>query len=125
MSEINLLKEYCRMCDTFGECSEGCLINQRARHVGDTCQSWILDNFDQANEIITAWAQEHPEKPVRTRQDVFLERYPKAVVIDGVLEIHPCAMGFIDEGGKDCENVDSCETCHQSYWLAPAEEEEG
>lgn len=120
MSEINLLREYFRMCCSHGFCVE-CPIKETK---DEECRQWILNHFDEAAKIITDWSAEHSEKPVRTRQDVFLERYPKAVVIDGVLEIHPCAMGFIDEGGKDCENVDSCETCHQSYWLAPAEEEE-
>lgn len=116
MSEINLMKEYCRMCISIG-CGEDCPITDAS---GDMhCKEWILNNFDQAAEIVTKWAQEHPEK---TRQDVFLERYPNAMIY-GCINLCP---NLVDRR-IDCRVVrsnDSCVNCMREYWLAPAEEEE-
>lgn len=116
---MNLLKEYCRMCVSIG-CSEDCPITDAS---GDMhCKEWILNNFDQAAEIITEWAQEHPEK---TRQDVFLEQHPMAMVND---DNFICICPHLMDRRIDCRVVrsnytESCVNCTREYWLAPAEEE--
>ena len=121
MSEINLLKEYCRMCKEIG-CNLNCPIAEDSGDV--SCQGWILNNFNQAAEIIIKWAKEHPEK---TRQDVFLEMCPRASVENGVINICPQLI----EGNENIkcraigvDDMDSCTNCTREYWLAPAEEEE-
>lgn len=55
--------------------------------------------------------------PIKTRQSVFLERYPHAKIgDDGVLDIAPCAID-----GEDCRCMGSvektCSECKQKYWL--------
>lgn len=82
----------------------------------------MYHNLDKATKIITKWAQEHPQK---TRQDVFLEQHPMAMVDrDGLICIDPCN---IEQGLKkmDCRDYFlNCTNCRRNYWLAPAEEEE-
>ncbi|MCI8632492.1 MAG: hypothetical protein HFE64_03285 [Lachnospiraceae bacterium] len=117
MSEINLLREYCKLCTSRGLCIE-CPIKEVKE--GD-CRQWILEHWDQAVEIITKWAKEHPQK---TRQDVFLERYPDAVVDNTkVLGIKPCYMGAHRKENVMCGGYNDCYDCRKDYWSAPAEEE--
>lgn len=117
MSEINLLKEYCRMCKET-ECGIGCPIFEAK---GDLClcKEWILSHPDEATKIVEKWAKGHPQK---TRQDVFLERYPKAMIENDVIRICPKLI----EGDENirCDAVDTCPDCVKEYWLAPAAEEE-
>lgn len=120
MSEINLLKEYCRMCNETG-CNCDCPIDE-ASGIRE-CQEWMFHNINQATEIITKWAKEHPQK---TRQDVFLERYAKAMVDDnGVVCIDPCNVEKELRNIKCCKDQFlNCYACRRKYWLTPAEEEE-
>ena len=62
------------------------------------------------------------EHPVKTRQDLFLERYPNAGLDrNGIIIIMPCAME-----SKKCEVDDigniirGCYNCRQSYWSQQA-----
>ncbi len=104
MSEINLLKEYCRMCKET-ECGIGCPIFEAK---GDLClcKEWILSHPDEATKIVTKWTKEHPQ---RTRQDVFLERYPKAMLENGVVNI--CPRMIVGRENIECGAMDSCVNC--------------
>lgn len=57
------------------------------------------------------WAEEHPI----TRQDVYLQLFPKALVDeDGTLRTKPCFINW--KMYYTCENKKECEICRKNYW---------
>ena len=78
---------------------------------------------EKAVDIIEKWSDEHPAK---TRQSVFLEHYPDAVISeDGVVDIAPCAIEksrFRKNSGRICNTPEkSCVQCRHDYWLEEVE----
>lgn len=69
------------------------------------------------------WAAEHPAK---TRQSVFLERYPEARIgDDGVLKINPCFLSASHRNVRgNCATMGrECSDCRREFWLAEVEDE--
>lgn len=121
MNETDLLRDYCRMCDMHDETcmfnGENCpLLSCRGKIFTGTgnCREWVCKNPEKVAEIVKGWAREHH---LKTRQDVFLERYPNAVINDGAIIIEPCV---IEKGIIKCDTK-GCINCMKEYWLAPAE----
>lgn len=87
----------------------------------EKCNLRMTDDteLDKANEIILKWIKEHP---VKTRQDKFLEMFPKAVTNgDGRISICPKNIDKTHE----CElKLNECGNCMNKYWLAEVEENE-
>ncbi len=71
---------------------------------------------------VEQWAKEHPAK---TRQSVFLEQYPDAIISDDELpEVAPCQLcsGLIHgESVEDCENRGLCDECRHEFWMQEVE----
>ena len=69
------------------------------------------------------WAAAHP---VKTRQSVFLERYPEAAISkDGVIAICPLAISAAYRhvnGACSKDNSDTCADCKRQFWSAEVEE---
>ncbi len=69
------------------------------------------------------WAAEHP---IKTRQSVFLERYPEAAISkDGAIAICPLAISAAYRHGNGaCNkgNSDTCADCKRQFWSAEVEE---
>ena len=77
--------DYARMCNSYDVCNE-CPLYHRNCGIKKGCDDIIIDEPDEANEIILKWCEEHP---VKTRQDKFLEIYPNANVSGGVVRVCP------------------------------------
>ena len=113
--------DYARMCTKVGECSK-CPIdraNDNGAHMWTgSCDNFIMEHRDEANEIILKWCEEHP---VKTRKDKFLEIYPNAATQNGSIAICPKT---IDETAKCGPGVGSglCSDCKRDYWLAEVDE---
>ncbi len=108
MDAVEYLKTLRRMCNKYGHC-EGCPI-----HDGKERSCGIIaveaQSFVDTVEAVNKWAKEHP---VRTRQSVFLERYPNAKTgEDGVLNICP---DYIEGSCRKYEGV-GCNGCRRKYW---------
>lgn len=112
MKNFEIFREYKRMCESFSGCRECPL--------GDTrfCTNTIPDNEECRNVVkkIEQWVKEHPEK---TRQTVFLENYPNALLDDeGYLDICPQEI----EKDMPCpyklttDTFYGCDECHRKYW---------
>ena len=74
-----------------------------------------------AVKFVEQWAAEHP---VKTRQSVFLERWPEAFYSDGLLQICPACVsrsfrGRVDECVVEPKN---CQKCKKDFWLAEVED---
>lgn len=113
----NLFEAYARMCEFYSNsyCSADCKIGKMLKEKGcqyiyPACVDFLKSNPKEAEEIITKWAEEHP---IKTRQDVFLELHPNAVLNeDGVLNIYAC---YIDKR-IICYRGKTCEECRKDYW---------
>lgn len=108
MDALEFIRERNRMCKSFGVCCNNCPADKNA-----SC-----DSFEWKEELATIvekWSKENPRK---TRQDVFLEQWPNAQCIDGILVFCPrwidtCFSCLID-------NVD-CAACKYEFWTQEVE----
>lgn len=112
MDAVEYLKTLRRMCNKFpyGHC-EGCPIRDGKRNCGIIAAE--AQSFVDTVEAVNQWGKEHPE---RTRQSVFLERYPNAKTgEDGSIGICPAVIE-----GKNCNELSNgtscCKECRSNYW---------
>lgn len=83
----------------------------------------LEDDYDPviAVNVVEKWAAEHPRK---TRQSVFLERYPEAQIGDnGVLCVCPATISpLYRKDGGGCRNIHRpCGDCRREFWSHGAE----
>ena len=116
MDAVKFLKEYNRMCKSYGhDCGE-CGIDKMRN--GDGCTSIIHAHPEEAVSIVGKWSAEHP---IKTRQSEFLKMFPDVKFADGVIDICPCQ---IDTKIKDnCSRLSPCFNCRKEYWLAEVQDE--
>jgi hypothetical protein len=115
MDALKFIEERSRMCKLFSPGCEGCRIDE-AKPVMSECVLWMIENPEKAVEIVERWSQEHPPK---TRQDVFLEQWPNAVIYeDGVLDIAPCRVDRPATGR--CDGT-TCGDCRREFWMQEVE----
>ena len=95
---------------------------------GSTEEKMRYTNYRAAGDNVGAvkfveqWAAEHPAK---TRQSVFLERYPEARIgDDGVLKINPCFLSASHRNVRgNCATMGrECSDCRREFWLAEVED---
>lgn len=114
MDAVEFIKERSRMCKSFNKCSYGCPA------WGGSCKletgTYLECEATKQVEIVEEWSAAHPRK---TRQSVFLEKYPEAKIDGGgCLELCPCMISTThrDEYGH-CAIVDTkCFTCRREFW---------
>ena len=71
-----------------------------------------------AVEYLKTVARICKEHPVRTRQSVFLERYPNVKTVYGNVDICPSILE-----GKEC-TVLGCVDCKKKYWSQEVPDDE-
>ena len=111
MDALEFIRERNRMCKSFGVCCNNCPADKNT----------ACDSFAWKEELVTIvekWSKENPRK---TRQSVFLEQYPNAKCVDGILVFCPrwidtCFSCVIDGNN----NVD-CATCMYEFWMQEVE----
>lgn len=115
MDALKFIEERNRMCDYYGggnalsECAE-CPASQRM----------CLAVRSVTAECITAveqWSREHPRK---TRQDVFLEQWPEAELVDGIIDVNPCRLVAAFRLGQECHKT-FCYDCRRKFWMQEVE----
>ena len=114
MDALEFVREKNRMCKSFGD-GEGCMSCPVYKE-GNRCTAILWK--EEIVPIVEKWSKENPRK---TRQDVFLEQWPNAQCIDGILVFCPrwidtCFSCLID----DNNNVD-CATCRRKFWMQEVE----
>lgn len=94
----------------------------------DNCQQCSLglnlcsDRHIRPKEYVDAvkkWAKEHPKK--MTRQSKFLEMFPHALTLFGVVNIFPCNIDARKYKDDECKAFLSCEECRRKYWKEEVE----
>lgn len=118
MDAIKFIRERNRMCamytpkrcegcpaDNYGGCGVACI---------------MIDKIDAERlvPIVEKWSSEHPRK---TRQSVFLEQWPNAMVDDcGLMALSPCVL----DSELKCERTEDrggCGECCRSFWMQEVE----
>lgn len=118
MDAIEFIHERNRMCATYTpKRCKGC----PADNYGERDTACIMiDKIDAEKvvSIVEKWSSEHPRK---TRQSVFLEQWPNAQVVSGVLQICPKSVMGPDGWWKDgCGGV-LCAICRREFWSQEVE----
>lgn len=117
MDAVMFIKERNRMCESFGDRCTGCPASNGGCAVG---QESTLDATDQV-AMVEDWSAAHPRK---TRQSMFLEQYPEAVLDErGVVLICP---RYFSASYRDSEMLCShpervCADCMREFWMQEVE----
>lgn len=109
MDAVEYLKTLHRMCTKSHTCDDCPIYKATKRNCGMAYSN--AEMLAGHVGIVEQWAKDHP---VRTRQSVFLERYPDALLVGGSIYICPI---YID--GGSCHNYydgTDCSKCKQKYW---------
>lgn len=95
-------------------------IEERNRMCGTISEVWGVDAA-QIVKNTEEWAAAHPRK---TRQSVFLEQYPEALVFDGET-LSMCPVVFSSEYrnayGGCASPYGSCAECRREFWMQEVE----
>lgn len=92
-----------------------------AKISSDKITRWAQRLKDTANTNCAAVAPtDTPTAGVKTRQEKFLEMFPRAYVFNGALNICP---GDIDTRQK-CHGPKDCRDCRRGYWLTAEKEDD-
>lgn len=111
MDAVEFLKAKAQMCRSYMRCQD-CPLGP-----GD-CETFVSAHPLKAIEAVEKWTEAHR----KTRQSVFLKRYPNAKTDeDGVLNVCPILI----EGG-DCDKYNGddswCLACKRNFWTQEADE---
>lgn len=86
------------------------------------CAGTETDSPEEVVAEVEEWAKMNP---IKTRQSVFLEQYPDAVISDdGLPEVAPCQLcaGLIHGNSvDDCESRGLCTECRRKFWSKEVE----
>ena len=117
MDAIEFIRERNRMCKSFGY-GEGCR-SCPVYKKGNRCTAVLWK--EEIIPIVEKWSFEHPRK---TRQSVFLEQYPDAV-LDGFGVLRICPIYLSAEYRDDCNGgkniVKKCSDCRREFWMQEVE----
>ena len=106
MDVVKFIEERKRMCAAYKNCMD-CPAGDRA-----DCVVAVNSNLgaDEQLKIVEEWSDAHPSK---TRQSVFLEQYPEAVVdARGSIDICPKVLCDLQ---KSCGDT-TCYDCRCEFW---------
>lgn len=122
MDAVKYLKEYDRMCKSYGSTCKNCEID-KLRNGCEGCSSIVHAHPEKVVAIVEKWSAENP---VKTRQSEFLKLFPNAEFnTDGILTIAPCLVDktFNMSAGsiEECCVKNDCIKCRKEYWLAEVE----
>lgn len=123
MDTVKFIEERNRMCKSFDDVCTGCPAFN-IRNDGLRCcavgQESTLDAMAQI-DIVEKWSVAHPRK---TRQSVFLEQYPEAILNEfGVLRICPMEISAdYRDHDRGCKNIGKkCSDCRREFWMQEVE----
>lgn len=116
MDAVKYLKEYDRMCKSYGSTCKNCEID-KLRNGCEGCSSIVHAHPEKVVAIVEKWSAENP---VKTRQSEFLKMFPMAEMNEDIVGILPCS---IDSSVRIewCKKYEVCNECRKEYWLAEVE----
>lgn len=118
MDALAFLIERKRMCNSY-KCCVGCPLVESHCIISSATSD---EEFKKMTDVVEQLLNEHPRK---TRQSVFLEQWPDAIIgDDGLPEVGPCQLraGLIHgDSVDDCENRGLCTECRREFWMQEVE----
>ena len=116
MDALEFLKEHKRMCNEYSRSYNGCCDCPLVSHCSISSTASDDDN-KKTVDVVEQWSKEHPRK---TRQSVFLERYPEAEIdAYGVVRICPMSISAAhrdSDGECNCPEI-LCRDCRREFWM--------
>lgn len=109
MDVAEFFSELRRMCKSSSDCT-------KCEYHGDKCNN-VIDFLEKTVADVEQWSREHPCK---TRQDVFLEQWPEAELVDGIIDINPCRLVAAFRLGSECHKT-FCSDCRREFWMQEVE----
>lgn len=102
-----------RMCN--GINCENCPLHKAANTICliGLIKDYEIENVAEQLEVLYEWVKEHPTK---TYKDVFVEKFPKATILDGNTTL--ICKNNVFGASHDCLRMSSCEKC----WNEPYKE---
>ena len=117
MEFIEAFKTVKRMCD-IDHCLT-CPLSIDNNNTKEHCYDFMMAYPEKAEEILTKWAEEHPQKTIL--QD-FLEKYPNAPLNEyGIPRTCPNSLGYTDWDEDDCAASGYASDC-KKCWNRPLED---
>jgi hypothetical protein len=117
MDAVKFIEERNRMCNSFDKYCYGCPAWDGSCKLGTG--TYLKCEAAKQVEIVEEWSAAHPRK---TRQSVFLEQYPNAVLDkDGVLRICPFSVGGDIPKKYKCICLTDCSACRREFWMQEVE----
>lgn len=117
MDAVKFIKEFDRMCDSYGgkcENCEGKEFKAKYGREGEACWDVAGEHPEVYVPFVEKWSQEHPQK---TRLDDFKEKFPNAkYTAEGIPESCAEFLGYCGECSDD--DSKSCAEC----WNQPLED---
>lgn len=118
MEFVKAMKINKRICKIYiGDCDD-CPLEFDNNGENENCNDFMLRYPEKAEEILTKWAEEHPQKTILMD---FLEKYPNAKLDDDGTPEGPCPFHLGYDDDDDCiygDVYDSCKKC----WNRPLED---
>lgn len=106
---VEFFSEFRRMCKSSSDCA-------KCEYHGNKCDN-ANEIFEKTVAVVEQWSREHPRK---TRQDVFLEQWPEAELVDGIIDVKPCRLVAAFRLGQECHKT-FCYDCRREFWMQEVE----
>ena len=122
MDAVKFIKERNRMCKSFDVRCEVCPAFHDSEN-GARCGVGAASTLDATDQIaiVEEWAATHPRK---TRQSVFLEQYPEAILdVFKILRFCPADISATHRRGDgECKKPEkACADCRREFWMQEVE----
>lgn len=117
MDALEFLRERKRMCNSYKNCGGCPLITNHCVIVNSTSD----EDCRRIAATVEQWSKDHPR---RTRQSVFLERWPETNIDDlGVLKVCPAPISASHRSAHGgCANIGvKCSDCRRDFWMQEVE----
>ena len=109
MDALKFVKERSRMCKSYGNC-DGCPLKESKCSLSTSTSD---EEYEKIIATVEQWSKEHPRK---TRQSMFLEQYPKAMIDrEGILSV--CPQYLV----SDIKCLGGCNDCRCKFWMQEVE----
>lgn len=109
MDVVEFFSEFRRMCKSSSDCT-------KCEYHGNKCDN-AMERLEGTIAMVEQWSKEHPRK---TRQDVFLEQWPEAELVDGIIDVKPCRLVAAFRLGQECHKT-FCYDCRRQFWMQEVE----
>ena len=121
--KFNYLAEKKRMLDSLGRIDDQCTgvrcpacpLSSDNNGSNCSCRNFETEHPIEATEIVRKWAEEHPRK---TRRNVLLEKFPKAILDKNGQPCVCAQMLGLRDYDNICEDKEECLRC----WNTEVEE---